>query len=805
MTNWARVYQIAIVILGAAFALRQAVLWTNGDTVVFIAYLTITTLTSLFRFGVPTAAGTISISFIFILASTAHLSLGQTLVIGLAGTIAYNLREQKGKTDFLRLGFQCAVMVLGIESAYAVFKRMIILLPAEGLAAALPMAGTMLFLVTAFPMAATAALVEGEPLRKIWQQRYLWSLPYYLAGSALAGLLAGVRQMPIWQTALMIVPMLFLVYRAYGLQIDYFASEKKHAEELASLQMGMIEALALTIERKDITGIDQLRRMAVYAVGLGRAAGLDEEALKALRAAAVLHDIGQIAVPDHIIMKPGRLTPEEFDRLKLHPDVGAEIIERARFAYPVSPIVRAHHERWDGTGYPRGLSADNIPLEARILTAVDTFVALTSNRHYRRAMPLERAIDILHEESGRSLDPRVVDLLSSMYPALEEEALSSQQDTAGLPWRDDARLEQPSSSAGKPMEFLTSIAAARREEQEVLEFSRILGNSLNLHESLAALARNLRKAIPFSTMVLYMMRDRRLEAAFIEGDNYALFKGLELQLGRGLTGRAVQERKPLIEADPSEDGYGGRHPEKASRLHSALCVPLDGAEGILGAITFYSEEHSSFGTQHLSLLLAIAPKVAVTVQNALRYSKAETQATHDFLTGLPNAGSLFTHLGNELARCGRNHTTLAIVLCDLDNFKQVNDRFGHLTGNKLLRAVGQTLKDNCREYDFVARLGGDEFVLLLPGATEEAVRARLSRLAATVTETGVQVCGERLVSLSMGCAYYPADGTTTDELIKEADDRMYQDKSIRKAVHGSPGFPASIDAAIREQLDADRL
>lgn len=333
----------------------------------------------------------------------------------------------------------------------------------------------------------------------------------------------------------------------------------------------------------------------------------------------------------------------------------------------------------------------------------------------------------------------------------------------------------------------------------MLEFSRILGNSLNLHESLSALARNLRRAIPFSTMVLYMARERRLEAAFIEGDNYALFKGLELQLGRGATGRAVQERRPLINVDPSEDGFGGSHPEKAARLRSALCVPLDGADGIIGAITFYSEERDGFATQHLSLLLAIAPKVAVTVQNALRYTKAETQATYDFLTGLPNAGSLFVHLGNELARCGRNGSTLAVVLCDLDNFKQVNDRFGHLTGNKLLRAVGQTLKDNCREYDFVARLGGDEFVLLMPGATEEAVRLRLSRLAVTVAETGLKVCGERLISLSMGCSYYPADGINSDELIREADERMYQDKAIRKIVHGSPGYPSAIDAALRER------
>lgn len=465
MTHWAKIYQMAILVLGAGFALRQAVHWTSGNTAVFIGYLTLNTLTSLFRFGVPTAGGTISIGFIFILASIAQLTLSQTLVIGVAGVVAHQFNETRGKVDPLNVGFQCAVIVLGIEAAHAVFTRVVVLLPAEGLAAALPMAGTMLFLVMAFPMAATTALSEGDRLSRVWQERYLWTLPYYLAGSALAGLLSGIRQMPVWQTALMVVPMLFLVYRAYGLQIDYIAREKRHAQELASLQMGMIEALALTIERKDITGTDQLRRMAVYAVGLGRALGLGEEALKALRAAAVLHDIGQIAVPDHIIMKPGRLTPEEFDRLKLHPDVGAEIIDRARFAYPVAPIVRAHHERWDGAGYPRGLAGESIPLEARILAAVDTFVALTSNRHYRRALPLEKAVEILAEEAGRSLDPHVVHLISEMYPALEQETHSTQSRESFLPWR--AELE-PEPAAGAPRqpqapEFLVSIAAARKE------------------------------------------------------------------------------------------------------------------------------------------------------------------------------------------------------------------------------------------------------------------------------------------------------------------------------------------------------
>jgi diguanylate cyclase (GGDEF)-like protein len=197
------------------------------------------------------------------------------------------------------------------------------------------------------------------------------------------------------------------------------------------------------------------------------------------------------------------------------------------------------------------------------------------------------------------------------------------------------------------------------------------------------------------------------------------------------------------------------------------------------------------------LILAIAPKLALTVENSMRFREAQNQATFDFLTGLPNAGSLFLHLQNELARCARTNTPLAVLVCDLDGFKQVNDRFGHLTGNKLLQQVALCLKEHCREYDFVARMGGDEFVLVLPGATEEAVNLRRRRLCQLVESAGLELCGDTLISLSMGAAYYPQGGRSAEEMLAHADGRMYDDKAARKAqrrtsvLEEAISFPAS--------------
>ena len=786
--NKAQAFQAVILILGVILALRMTLDWNSSHDPLFFTYLGLTILTSMLRLGVPTVAGTISVGFIFILASLVQLPLQQTMIIGVTGTVIHCLRDQRRGVDWLSMAFQAATVVLGIEAASAAYRRIVEALPHGGTAAALPLASTILFLVTAFPLAATTSLRERELLRRVWQNRFLWSLPYYLAGAALAGLLTAVQHLPPWQNAVVIAPLLFLVYRSYGLQLDSLERERQHAEELATLQLSMVEALALAVESKDIRAVDHLHRMAIFAVGLGEQLGLRDEQLKALRAAAVLHDIGQVAVPDHIIMKPARLTPEEFERLKVHPDVGADILDRAHFPYPVAPIVRAHHERWDGGGYPHHLKGEEIPLEARILSAVDSLIALSSERHHRRALPLAKAMEVVKEESGRGLDPVVVAALESIYLQLDAQARMKRPGSLDA---SQAESERPAAEGGEAPDFLATIAAARREEQSLLEFTQILGCSLNLHETLTALARRFRRQIPYDTMVLYLEKKGRLEAAFIEGENHSLFNGLSMATGEGLSGAVAAQRRPVLNVDPAPEPISSRYPERAALLRAALAVPLDGPNGALGTLSFYSERRNAFAPSHLSLLLAIAPKLAVTVENSIRFREAENQATFDFLTGLPNAGSLFLHLQNEMARCARTNSSLAVLVCDLDGFKQVNDRFGHLTGNKLLQNVATCLKEHCREYDFVARMGGDEFVLVLPGATPDAINLRRRRIGAQVERVGIDLCGEKVIALSMGAAFFPEGGRSAEEMLAFADSRMYEDKAARKSAQLNPaGDPA---------------
>ena len=222
-------------------------------------------------------------------------------------------------------------------------------------------------------------------------------------------------------------------------------------------------------------------------------------------------------------------------------------------------------------------------------------------------------------------------------------------------------------------------------------------------------------------------------------------------------------------------------PGKHATLQSALVVPLEGLDGVVGVLAMYHANRDAFTPDHLRILLAVASKVALSVENALKYQQAESSATTDYLTGLPNARSLFVHLAQEVARCRRMKTSLAVLVCDIDGFKQINDSFGHLEGDKLLREFTTRLKDVCRGYDYVARMGGDEFVITAPGLTAEAAKEKAERLNQAAVESGRHVCGRDVITLSVGMAFCPEDGSDVERLLAEADRRMYSMKQIHHA------------------------
>src|SRR5437764_2927777 len=596
-----------------------------------------------------------------------------------------------------------------------------------------------------------------------------------------------MNQMVSWETTLLALPAMFVIYRSYRLYLSKLENEKRHVEEMSGLHLRTIEALALAIEAKDQTTHDHLCRVRIYAIEVAKRLNLSAEDLEALRAAALLHDIGKLAVPEHIISKPGRLTPEEFEKMKIHPIVGAEILERVQFPYPVVPIVRSHHERWDGSGYPDGLKGEQIPIGARILSTVDCLDALASNRQYRQALPLEEAMNRVADQAGKGFDPKVVALLQKHYVELEEIARSQSGNVERQKLSTDLKVPrglEPATGfevrdslerAGHNT-FLSSIAAARQEAQTLFELSHDLGNSLSLDETLSVLSVRLKRLVPYDSIATYILRGEQLVAEYVNGDNFRLFASLRIPLGQGVSGWVAQNRKAIVNGNPSvEPGYLS-DPARFSTLRSAISVPLEGLAGVVGVLTLYHSERDAYTADHLRILLAISSKVALSAENALAFRQADSSSTTDYLTELPNARSLFLHLDRELARCKRLNTSVTVMVCDLDGFKQINDRFGHLEGNRILRLFAKSLQGSCREYDYVARMGGDEFVIVAPGLSNAAAMARGACLNELAKSAGWEVCGENLLSLSVGCVIYPEDGSDAEKLLAEADRRMYLQK-----------------------------
>ncbi len=790
MSFFAKVYVSSIILIGAAVTVLQLARWQSQDLVRFCCYLLLFVCASRLKVSLPGITGALSVLFIFILFGILELSLPEALALGCAAILVQCVWKYRQRPRWHQVLFNMSSMAITIATAGAVYHSGLLRQGYLEPALRLFVTATVFFGMNTFPVAGAIALTEGKSLRQIWRECYIWSFPYYLLGAIIAGVASALDREFGWQTALLAIPVVYLIYRSYSLYLGRMEDEKKHAEEMASLHLRTIEALALAIEAKDHTTHDHLQRVQVYAVEVGKELCLSDTEIEALRAAAVLHDIGKLAVPEHIISKPGKLTREEFEKMKIHPVVGAEILERVRFPYPVTPIVRSHHERWDGTGYPDGLKGEQIPIGARVLAAVDCLDALASERQYRRALPLQEAMQKVASESGIGFDPKVVDILQRRYVELEALAQAAEVEPAKL--STGVKVErglEPAAGfestyqppvADPPDNFLNSIAAARQEVQNLFELAQDLGNSLSLNETLSLLAMRLKRMIPYDSMAIYVLRDDRLRAEYVNGENFRLFSSLEIPLGQGLSGWVAEKRKPIINGNPSvEPGYLDDE-TKFTTMRSALAVPLIGLNGTVSVLTLYRTERDAFTNDHLRILLSIVPKLALSIENALRFQQAESSASTDYMTGLPNARSLFLHLDGELARCRRLNSPLLVLVCDMNGFKQVNDKYGHLEGNRVLHSVAKKLKESCREYDYVARMGGDEFVLVLPGLQPDQLEQKILRLKAITAEAGQDICAKETLSLSIGHAMFPNDGSDADRLLSEADRRMYIAKQKEK-------------------------
>jgi len=268
-------------------------------------------------------------------------------------------------------------------------------------------------------VATMVALEQHVNIFAVWRDKFLFPIVNYIAAASVAGLLAQTEGSITGLMVLTILTALAAIYISSKSYADTAgdALENKESSNRWSQSVGM---LADAIGSKEKWKREDSSRLRAYVKALARAMGCSGETMKDLETAALLHDVGKIAVPEEILSKPGKLTPEEFERVKVHPGVAADILTSANFPQRVTDCVRFLREHWDGAGYPNNLRENEIPLEPRILAVADCYTVLTSDRPYRPKYSREKAVEILHSDAGKNFDPKVVEMFLRILPELDE-------------------------------------------------------------------------------------------------------------------------------------------------------------------------------------------------------------------------------------------------------------------------------------------------------------------------------------------------------------------------------------------------
>jgi diguanylate cyclase (GGDEF)-like protein len=755
-----------VAIVGSAGLLCAGIglLYVTRDSLpAALLFLALSVVTSVVKLNLPLPGGGSTLSISYIVTTAAMLVLGQWVAtpIAAAGAWAQCSIRVKRPNPWYQTLFSIGTLALSVVAASELHAATLALLPAAGWAqgAAIVVAATAYFVVNTGLVSAVVSASTGESIRRLWARDYAWSAPSYYIGATLSLLaveaLEGDR---LWWVAVLAIPA-YVTFKSYGLYAKRLAREQLQVRQVSDMQMAIVEALAAAIEAKDGTSALQSERIRAYSEGLAQAVSMSDVEILGVKTAALLHDIGHLAVPDHILSKEGPLTDDESERMKIHPRVGAEILASVPFLYPVVPLILGHHERWDGHGYPSGLKGEEIPLGARVLAVADCYTAMLAARPYRPARTVAEAIATLRENAGAALDPNLVERFIEVLPSLEARIA-----------RVSAVSHDGQQNSEGPDAALADIAVAHREEQLIRDLGQSLASSLRVSDVLSMVSTSLVGVVPLDACALFLADPA--SGLFL----CSHVVGSHQEAIRGITAATVEG---LGSMPPSASATAR---DATARLEGVLVAPLVTEHGPIGALAVYCAQRPRRSGEHARLFARVAEHAANVIANALLFEQAEKELLTDVLTGLSNRRHLDLRLAEEVARVRRHGGEFSVLVLDMDRFKQINDEFGHDAGDSALREVAQVMRASLRPYDACARLAGDEFVLVLNACDRAQAERRRVELQRAVADLRLELVPGRFLTLSVsiGAATYPTDAATVEGVMREADQRMYRDKADRK-------------------------
>ena len=546
-------------------------------------------------------------------------------------------------------------------------------------------------------------------------------------------------------------------------------------QRLADIYRDTAEALASAIAAKDSYEQSHVSRVKAICELVAAQMGLSEDVIDGIRVGALLHDVGKLGVPEYILLKPGPLNREEFVRTSNHAATGAHILRDVDFAWDVAGMVRHHHERYDGAGYPDHIGGQDIPLGARIIAVAEVYDSLISERCYRSGWPHKQATEHIQQLSGTHFDPQVVNAFMEVQTQVEN-----------IIARQSCAQEDAGDFSARGGSFMAAdvIAQASKELVSLFEIAETISSTLELDEVLGLLAHRTKRLLEAGACAVFVADEESpntLVCRAALGRHQELLRGATAKVGRGVTGKAVSRSRPYVgDYDCNDLLLPARR--TTLKLRSCLVVPIVSSDRVIGAINLYDEAANAFSQEDLQTMTVVASRAALAIHNARAFESVRDSAMKDPLTGLYNGRYLRGYLEHEISRASRRREPLSMIALDLDNFKAINDCFGHYKGDGVLKDVAAVFMKQLRDYDLVVRHGGDEFLIVLPGTPASEAAFTAERIRREVREYACNTLGESAVELgvSVGVASYPGDACDLETLLEAADAAMYRDKRAQK-------------------------
>jgi diguanylate cyclase (GGDEF)-like protein/putative nucleotidyltransferase with HDIG domain len=779
-------YIVVIVAAGAmtvVHALYGLISQDTGWRWLVLAVLTL--LSGSATLKLPSLPVTISVSETFVFTSVLLFGASAgTLTVALDAFIISCWSYRRGD-PFYKIVFNLFALPLTIWTAAHIYFSLPGVEPlfrnprVEISALFLPLAllATLYFLLNSWIITFAIALESSAKPLRLWREHFAILSLNYFGGASVAFLLVNYSRDIDFKYVLLIAPLLLVLYLTFRWQIGRAVDANRHLVELNTLYMSTIETLAMAIDAKDQITHGHIRRVQTYAVGLAESVGVKDVALiRAIEAAALLHDMGKLAVPEYILNKPGPLTPAEFEKMKLHSSVGADILSAIDFPYPVVPIVRHHHENWDGSGYPDGLVGTQIPIGARILAVVDCFDALTSDRPYRPRLSDKEAIKILRDRRGLMYDPVVVDTFLSVHENIAPKSISI---APALPLRAISGLARSTLPSPGPLKPLDEITASTEEMLTLFDLARGLYTQMSVQDAGDVIAKHLRRLVPSSLIVffLYDLESDELVTAHALGEHAAFLGDLRIGVGQRLSGWVAAHRRVIRNSDPILD-FGDAVRSMVPRLQSCLSVPLTVSGGLVGVLSLYSTLRDAFTEDHQRIVEVVSRQVSTIVKNAADFDRTKRRSLRDQLTGLPNIEHLY-----QLTKATNAHEAtndpFSILVIDVDHLAALNEMYGHHSGDQILGRVVRATRRSLRAADFLFRYHDDEFIVLLLQTDQDTCNTIARRVREAVQRESATMLPAFTVSIA--AATSPSDAEAIEELIEIATQRLVAgDRTVRQ-------------------------